>query len=113
MAETHSCTIRAIGLVSAFSVQKSKFQEVLAEFPHEKTRLEAKLKLKKNPWSKVRAFCKFLPAGSKETPTPEQDTESEAADSPLPESPRGLVRKSMDTRASVCIGDGYRRGSEE
>merc|ERR1719446_344455 len=47
-AETYSCTIRAKGLVTAFSVRKAKFQEVIEMFPDEKKRLEELMKKRVN-----------------------------------------------------------------
>jgi CRP-like cAMP-binding protein len=62
-AETYSCTIRAMGLVTAFSVNKAKFQEVMESFPDEKKRLEDLMKQRvklTRTVTKVRAFCNFV-----------------------------------------------------
>merc|ERR1719353_624843 len=47
-AETYSCTIRAMGLVTAWSVNKAKFQEVMESFPDEKKRLEELMRKRVN-----------------------------------------------------------------
>jgi len=105
-AETYSCTIKAMGLVTAWFVRKKEFAGVIEKFPDEKKRLEDLMKKRVNLTrcvTKMRAFCKFVPGKDGE----------QVEEEPHEHGKHAAVYRAMSTVGGVMIGHGtsHHRGS--